>query len=98
MAAPPEQIEFVHDLPAGHAFVTEDHGPNCERTASPYIVDCNYDLAGALLRHIGVGTPGGLDPLDVPAAVARAPDPPGLLGLADRRLAHSERTGGRGHR
>lgn len=49
----------------------------------------------ALLRHVGIGTPGRLDPLDVQTAIARMPDPPGLLGLADRRLAHPQRTGER---
>ncbi len=47
-----DHIAFVDDLPAGHAFVTEDRGNTCETTASPYIVDCNYDMAGALLRQI----------------------------------------------
>lgn len=47
-----DQIMFVHDLPAGHGFVTEDAGLACDATASPYIVDCDYDMAGALLRHI----------------------------------------------
>ena len=47
-----DQIMFVHDVPAGHGFVTEDAGLACDATASPYIVDCDYDMAGALLRHI----------------------------------------------
>lgn len=47
-----DRIEFVDNLPAGHAFVTEDKGLTCDETASPYIVDCNYDMAGALLGHI----------------------------------------------
>lgn len=46
------RIAFVDDMPAGHAFVTEDKGLACDVTASPYIVDCNYDMAGALLKHI----------------------------------------------
>ena len=47
-----EQIEFVADVPAGHAFVTSDRGAECDHTGKPYIVDCDYDQAGALLRHI----------------------------------------------
>ena len=47
---PDAQIEYVSDLPAGHALVTEDKGPACDYTGKPYIVDCDYDQAGALLR------------------------------------------------
>jgi poly(3-hydroxybutyrate) depolymerase len=49
---PEEAIAFVHDLEAGHAFIVEE-GPNrCGVSASPYINDCDYDQAGALLAHI----------------------------------------------
>lgn len=47
-----EQIAFIDNMPAGHAFVTEDKGHACDTTATPYIVDCNYDMAGALLSQI----------------------------------------------
>jgi hypothetical protein len=49
IGVPDAQIEYVSDLPAGHAFVTEDKGPACDYTGKPYIVDCDYDQAGALL-------------------------------------------------
>ncbi|KWT67394.1 poly (3-hydroxybutyrate) depolymerase [Hyphomicrobium sulfonivorans] len=52
IGVPKEQIEFVSDMPAGHAFVTVDRGAACDYTGKPYIVDCDYDQAGALLRHI----------------------------------------------
>lgn len=45
-------VLFVDSFPAGHGFVTENEGVACDETASPYIVDCNYDMAGALLGHI----------------------------------------------
>src|SRR5262245_36975670 len=45
-------ILYVTDIPAGHAFVTEDRGPECDHTGKPYIVDCDYDQAGALLGQI----------------------------------------------
>jgi poly(3-hydroxybutyrate) depolymerase len=45
-------IAHVDDIAAGHAFITEDHGAACAITASPYINDCDYDQAGALLSHI----------------------------------------------
>lgn len=46
------QVTYVSDLPAGHAFVTETEGLACEDTGKPYLVDCDYDQAGALLAHI----------------------------------------------
>jgi poly(3-hydroxybutyrate) depolymerase len=49
---PAAKIEYVHDLPAGHGFLTEDWGNACGATDSPFINDCDYDQAGALLSHI----------------------------------------------
>jgi poly(3-hydroxybutyrate) depolymerase len=46
------RIEYVHDIAAGHAFLTEDRGNACGATDSPFINDCDYDQAGALLAHI----------------------------------------------
>ena len=54
-----ESIAFVDNLPAGHGFVAEHKGLHaCDETAAPFIVDCDYDMAGALLSHIY----GGLNP------------------------------------
>ncbi|MGL4397698.1 MAG: extracellular catalytic domain type 2 short-chain-length polyhydroxyalkanoate depolymerase [Hyphomicrobium sp.] len=47
-----DAIKFVDNVGAGHAFVTEDAGENCTHTGDPYIVDCDYDQAEALLSHI----------------------------------------------
>ena len=66
-------VKFVQDLPAGHAFVTQDRGASCERTDPPYIVDCDYDQAGDLLRQIY----GDLSP--------KAADPAGQLLYFDQR-------------
>lgn len=52
IGVPASQILYVSDIPAGHAFVTADRGPECDHTGKPYIVDCNYDQAGALLGQI----------------------------------------------
>ncbi len=52
LGVPEAQIQFVSDMPAGHGFVTEDKGPACDYTGKPYIVDCGYDQAGALLAQI----------------------------------------------
>jgi poly(3-hydroxybutyrate) depolymerase len=45
-------VVLVADKPAGHAMVTEQNGSECSRTEPPFIVDCNYDAAGALLNFL----------------------------------------------
>ncbi len=60
-----DRMLFVDNIPAGHGFVTEDKGNACDATAAPYIVDCNYDMAGAMLGQIY----GALNP--------KAPEPAG---------------------
>lgn len=57
---PAERIVLVKDKPAGHAMVTESAGGACAITAPPFINDCDYDAAGALLQHL-------LGPLAPPA-------------------------------
>lgn len=48
------------DVPAGHGFVVDGPGDGpgeaCGVTAPPYINDCDYDQAGAILRHLLAGT------------------------------------------
>jgi len=52
LGVPADQVKLVSDVGAGHAFVTLDSGIACGTTAGPYITDCDYDQAGALLAHI----------------------------------------------
>jgi hypothetical protein len=52
IGVPDAQILYVSDMPAGHGFVTEDKGRDCDYTGKPYIIDCNYDQAGAVLSQI----------------------------------------------
>ena len=52
LGVPASNIKHVTNLPSGHAFVTEDEGGACEYTGAPYVVDCDYDQAGELLKHI----------------------------------------------
>jgi hypothetical protein len=65
LGVPQSNIEFVSNVPAGHAFVTDDEGSSCEASDSPYVVNCKYDQAGALLKQIygnlqpRAATPGG---------------------------------------
>lgn len=47
-----EHITYVDDIGAGHGFVTTDHGLACAATGAPFINDCDYDQAGAILEAI----------------------------------------------
>jgi poly(3-hydroxybutyrate) depolymerase len=49
---PAAQIVFRNDVPAGHAMVTDDFGGTCSTTGTPFINDCDLDLAGDMLRHL----------------------------------------------
>jgi poly(3-hydroxybutyrate) depolymerase len=49
---PDADIEHVVDVAAGHGFITDDEGNACGVTRSPFINDCDYDQAGAILQHI----------------------------------------------
>ena len=46
---PGENVQFVTRNPGGHAFLTEDQGSPCSSNAPPYIDDCRYDQAEAVL-------------------------------------------------
>ena len=52
LGVPDKNVVLEESYPAGHAFVTDDSGLSCEKTGEPYVVDCDYDQAGALLKHI----------------------------------------------
>lgn len=52
LGVPKANIELVSDLPAGHAFVTDEEGASCGVSGEPYVVNCGYDQAGALLKFI----------------------------------------------
>ncbi len=49
---PAENIDFVLKKPGGHAFLTADAGGACERSDPPYVNNCRYDQAEAILRRI----------------------------------------------
>ena len=49
---PADHIALVRDVGAGHAMVTTDFGGACGKTAAPYINDCDFDAARALLTHL----------------------------------------------
>jgi poly(3-hydroxybutyrate) depolymerase len=49
---PAANVVYKKDIAAEHAMVTDDYGSSCSTKGSPYINDCNFDLAGAILAHI----------------------------------------------
>lgn len=59
--APEDRLLFKNDLPAGHAFIVEAPALPCGASETPFINDCGYDQAGAILAHL-------LGPLNPPAA------------------------------
>ena len=49
---PDAAISYKNDLAAAHAMVTDDYGNGCTTSTTPYINNCGFDLAGALLAHL----------------------------------------------
>jgi len=49
---PVPNIVYKNDLAAAHAMVTDDFGNSCGISAPPYISDCDFDLAGEILRQL----------------------------------------------
>ena len=49
---PAANVAYKKDIAAEHAMITDDYGSACSTKASPYINDCNFDLAGAMLAHL----------------------------------------------
>ena len=49
---PAANIIHNKEIASEHAFVTDDFGATCLTKASPFINNCQFDLAGALLKHL----------------------------------------------
>jgi poly(3-hydroxybutyrate) depolymerase len=49
---PAANTVYKNTIGAGHAMVTDDFGGTCSTTASPYINNCGFDLAGEMLKHL----------------------------------------------
>ncbi len=45
-------IHYVNNVKAGHAFLTDNYGNKCGISKAPFINDCDLDQAGAILEHI----------------------------------------------
>ena len=54
-----QNITYINDKPMAHLFPTENKGVNCMKSESPFIGNCDYDAAGAMLSHLveDVSTP-----------------------------------------
>ena len=52
---PPSQVAHRRRANAEHAMPTLDYGNACDTLADPYLNDCDYDAAGALLAWIHPG-------------------------------------------
>ncbi|KQU75001.1 MULTISPECIES: PHB depolymerase family esterase [unclassified Rhizobacter] len=49
---PAANIVYKNTIASGHAMITDDYGSSCGTTASPYINDCDFDLAGEILKQL----------------------------------------------
>ena len=49
---PATNIVFKRDIDAEHAIVTDDFGASCLTKATPFINNCNFDMAGAMLQQL----------------------------------------------
>ena len=49
---PAANIVYKNTLGSGHGMITDDFGGGCSTTATPYVNDCNFDLAGAILQQL----------------------------------------------
>lgn len=81
VGVPKSQILVVKDPRAGHAFVTEESGTACEVSEPPFVADCDYDQAGAILTHI-------YGPLAAPTATLT-----GRFVVFDQRPFHGDQSG-----
>ena len=49
---PAANVVYKNNLAAEHAMITDDYGSTCSTKGSPYINNCNFDLAGAILSQL----------------------------------------------
>ncbi|MEJ8567321.1 PHB depolymerase family esterase [Wenzhouxiangellaceae bacterium CH-27] len=56
---PAGQIRYVNDIPAAHHFPAAGRGHGCDESKPPFVGNCDYDAAGALLQFLypGLTTP-----------------------------------------
>jgi poly(3-hydroxybutyrate) depolymerase len=49
---PARQITYVNDIAAGHNFPTRGQGGECTAMQAPFVGNCDYDAAGAILKYM----------------------------------------------
>ncbi|MES2887893.1 MAG: PHB depolymerase family esterase, partial [Pseudomonadota bacterium] len=49
---PAENVRYSNAVASGHAMITDNFGGACGTTATPFINDCDVDLAGDMLKHL----------------------------------------------
>lgn len=49
---PPERMRYETQVAASHGFPTAGVGGACDSDESPWILDCGFDAAGEMLRHL----------------------------------------------
>lgn len=86
-------IVLIDDVEAAHAMITDDFGNACRSETSPWINDCDFDLAGAALTHIYGELAPRLAPDGELKAFAQADfvDPAVTHGLAERGFVYVPR-------
>lgn len=47
-----KNIKYKNEVPSGHSWITNRYGTSCGSQSSPWISNCNYDLAGDILTHM----------------------------------------------
>lgn len=52
LTTPLTQLAAIYTKPGEHSFLTNGVGSSCVTLGSPYINDCKYDAAGAILQHL----------------------------------------------
>ncbi|MEL7543364.1 MAG: poly(3-hydroxybutyrate) depolymerase, partial [Pseudomonadota bacterium] len=52
VGVPPQNVLFLRKQSGAHAFITRTDGDACGTAEPPYINACDYDQAGAVLKHI----------------------------------------------
>ncbi len=67
-----DAMVLKQDVPVEHAFVTDNHGAACDVKDLPFINNCGFDLAGALLTHL-------YGPLNKPDDKPRGDKPAGAI-------------------
>ena len=58
---PAGQITYVNTVAAGHNFPADGRGGECAALKAPFVGDCGFDAAGAILQHLypGLKVPSG---------------------------------------